>query len=879
MRLILSSALLLAIINPAIAQISGTVIQEATHSPLSQASLVLSGKGTSIILKSKTDRNGNFQFSMPTPGAYQLSITFLGYIPKTLTIYIKPEQTRFIEDTITLTTVPLKLRQVDVRASKPLAVMRGDTLEYNALDFNTYEKASLYNLLQKIPGLTIDIDGKFYYQGIALQELYIDGRPAFQNAQDGSSDPKIISRLLLASVVDKVQIIDKTPTIGINAPKGQKILNITINSESKKGLNGELGAGYGTGSSYKAAMNAARFRDHLQLMGRAAVSNLSSLTSPGTSDESMDLNTRFPGVTTDRRIALNAGFDAGSKAKFNFSFSQLERDNSLTERGERENFLPDSSSFYNTFSKRSSHITTTSFNTNFSYHFKNKGVLNIRADLFLTQVQNRNSNSYSTLAGSQKDTINTGHLYNNIYFDDKRSFVFADYSIPIKTDGAFRVSLNADFSNNTSRQYNQSLTFLPRQMESDTIDRLITPGTRKGTIDLSTMLFIPLGKGFRFQVTYNLNISNLRNNQLTMDFNDPVGKYELVDTSLSFLFLNKSVTQMANISIGYHKGKFNAGIGGTFNNNELHSSGSSSNYFITQRNSYVSPLFEASWNFSSFSVLRMDFSLSPAFPVIDRLVPVLMAQNPLQIQLGNPDLKPGFSRRLSLNYNFLSTTGISFSVGTFATFEHNAVSTSVTIDSLGKQTTQAINVSGTRSFTPVLNFGKRWQKSGISFSYQGFGDLRRSISYLNGISNISHTIFLNQDISLSWTYKSLLEISTNIQLNYRGNKYELQNNAYFDFLDQKIFMKVLVFLPRGLQVGTAALYDKNSGLDQSASLMNAWISKQVGKNKNWLVKLYGFDLLGQNKMQMANITPTLIDRTIGNSQGQYFLASVTRYFK
>jgi len=889
MRFVLFSALLWGVACPAFSQISGIVVDWKTRKPVIQAQLYLDD-GVYRTREEVTDSLGQFVFTWPASTAYELTLKHIGYEDKKIFFKV-PQSYKIHLDTIYMFPVPTLLQKVGlanktidlppviVKAFKPTISLRGDTLEFNAANFHTTENASILNLFQKLPGLSMDVDGNFYFQGVPIHELYIDGRPVFQNANDEIVDFKMISRLLPASIVDKVQVTSKKQMTGIRPPDPVKIINITTKAKIRKRINGEVGAGYATQNGYKVAATASRFADHSQLMATSTFDNVSSMTPPSSTDESMDMNTRFPGTTRDGKVALSAGFDAGKKAKFNFTYTRMEREGDLQEQQLRQNFLPDSSYFYKALSRKKNYIRTGMLGSNFKYNFNEKNTLSFRADFFQTQSDISSGNQYYTFPGNKPDTLSFGNFSNQDHRDNQRLFLNTEYNHQFISGGELRLNINYDFDHTNSRQHNYSMNFIPGAPLQDTINQMIRPVSSNYNLAFGVQLFKPVGKQFYFQLAYNYYSSHIGNNQLTCNFNQPTGKYELVDTSLTYRFHNRSLQQTFNASLNYHLGKFSASMGATYGLNSFESSGTFSTFNISQQYHFLSPVLNMSWTFTPMSNLRADLSTSPLMPINDYLLPVISLQNPLLVQLGNPAVKPGYSRRLSLDYFFSDTTGTTFSVGGFANFEYNSVSTSVYTDSVGRQISKPINVDGTRSLSPTLSFGKRFSKIGLTLNYRAFADLRRTLSLTEGLKNINHSFFLNHDLTLSWNYKKWLELSAAAQLNLRGNKYSLQNDAFYNFTNNRIFLKAAVFLPAGLEVGTAGMYTRNSGVPGSMTLVNGWISKLLFKEKKWLIKCYGFDLLNQSKTQMAVATPNFVDRTQSNSQEQYFMCSLTRYFK
>jgi len=875
MRFVIWSVLIFGANKMAIAQISGKVVDQQSRKPLNQANVSLIRDGNSLVLKTGTDGQGIFMFPFPPPGKYQLTISYVGYFSKTIPLKLDSASGKHYLDSIPMVISPLDLAAVQIKGAKPLISIRGDTIQYNAADFQVAEKATLLNLFQKVPGLSIDLNGDFYYEGVPVKELYIDGRPAFQNG----TGPKELSRLLLAGIVDKIQVTSKKNPTSLSGTAGrEKVINVTIKREMKKRLNGQVGAGYGTDKGYNSALNINRFREKSQVIFGFNASNLSTYNAPSVADESTDLNNRFPGSATDRKYILNAGMDISPKAKINISLSHIDKVNKVSQQEYRENFLADSSFFYNNQSEKRSEMHTNIIGLNFNYQFNERNSLSIRNDLFLTKSGIIDNSVYQTLADN-KDSINYGTNFNDFSQENHRSYLVAEFSHQFKKGGAINFSVNFDYERNREEQINASHNVFLITQASDTINQLVKPQLDNLSINVKTQFMKPLGKQFYLQVLYDFRKATIDNRQITLDFDHFEKSYSIENNLFSYRFHNSALTQNLNAGIAFHRGKFNTTVGLAYNSNEFDNTGDSPGFNISQSNSYLAPAVNLTLNFTPLSYIRADFSGSPLMPVSDMLIPVLSTQNQLYIRLGNPDLKAGYSRRFSLDYTYRSKTGLNVTAGANMNFESNSISTDVYTDSIGRQVSKPINVNGTRSFSPTLSLGKRFDKIGLTLNYRSFCDFRNAVSFLNATENFTRSIMVTNDLTVSWMYNKLFELTLNAQINYRGSKYSIQNNSLYGFYDQRTFLKLVGFLPAGIEVAGAAMYIRNSGLNQPYVLLNAWVSKLFGHDKNWLVKCYGFDLLKQNKSQLAYVTPTFSSRMQSNSQGNYFLFSMTRYFK
>nr|WP_294793429.1 hypothetical protein [uncultured Mucilaginibacter sp.] len=87
-----------------------------------------------------------------------------------------------------------------IQGSNAVIARRTDTLVYKASAYVIQPNDKLDDLLKRLPGITIDNQGKMYAQGEKLQRLLLDGEEFF------SDDPVSAAHVLRADKVDKVMI-------------------------------------------------------------------------------------------------------------------------------------------------------------------------------------------------------------------------------------------------------------------------------------------------------------------------------------------------------------------------------------------------------------------------------------------------------------------------------------------------------------------------------------------------------------------------------------------------------------------------------------------------------------------------------------------------
>src|SRR5690606_29794947 len=137
------------------------------------------------------------------PGQYRLQINYLGYQSTVVRIAI-PVESNPKPLTIQLLPEYRSLDEVAVIAASPVAVLKGDTTEFDAAAFSTEPYADADALVMQIPGVEIDDEGRVKAQGEDVQRIIVDGKEFF------STDPRIALKTLPADIIAKIRSEEHT---------------------------------------------------------------------------------------------------------------------------------------------------------------------------------------------------------------------------------------------------------------------------------------------------------------------------------------------------------------------------------------------------------------------------------------------------------------------------------------------------------------------------------------------------------------------------------------------------------------------------------------------------------------------------------------------
>lgn len=143
--------------------ISGTVIDEVDKTKLTNATVMLLQAKDSILVDfTRANQDGGFKLQNPDSTDYLLIISY----PKFGDYFQRIEQGSgdLALGQIQLQSAANLIEEVLVTGKIPV-VVKGDTVEYDAGSFVTEKNAKVEDLLQVLPGISVDANGEITAQG------------------------------------------------------------------------------------------------------------------------------------------------------------------------------------------------------------------------------------------------------------------------------------------------------------------------------------------------------------------------------------------------------------------------------------------------------------------------------------------------------------------------------------------------------------------------------------------------------------------------------------------------------------------------------------------------------------------------------------------
>lgn len=218
--------------------ISGVVQDKTGAVPLEYATITLTNVAPpNEVTGGITDFDGKFSFLAPA-GVYDIKIEFISFEPYEL------KAQKLFKDTslgkVGLEISAATLEEVTVIAEKTTVEYKLDKQIYNVGKDLTVSGASVSDVLDNVPSVSVDVEGNVALRGNDDVRILINGKPSGLIGLSGTE----ALRQLPAESIERVEIIT-SPSARYDAEGSAGIINIILRRSKLQGLNGAVTANIG----------------------------------------------------------------------------------------------------------------------------------------------------------------------------------------------------------------------------------------------------------------------------------------------------------------------------------------------------------------------------------------------------------------------------------------------------------------------------------------------------------------------------------------------------------------------------------------------------------------------------------------------------------
>ncbi|MEO7175104.1 MAG: TonB-dependent receptor [Saprospiraceae bacterium] len=888
--------------------ISGTIKDKQNAGALLGVNVVVHPVANpSLSFGSSSDQFGNFSFTVPSPGTYEVEATYIGYKPfkKTITV----ETIALQMGTISMEEDAILLKDLEVEGVSSRGEQRGDTTQYNASAFKVNKDANAEDLVGKMPGIQVE-NGTVKSQGENVKRVLVDGKPFY------GDDATIALKNLPAESIDKIQVFDKmseqSQFTGFDDGNAEKTINIV----TKPGFNGakfgKVYAGYGTDDRYQAGVNENYFKDDRKIGIIAQTNNINQQNFSqedlvGISGSTGGQGGRGPGgggrpgggrpggggdsgnflvgnqngISTTHSIGLNYSDKIGEKLKISGSYFFNYSSNSNDKLLNRQYIAAqDSGLHYQETNLQSSKNQNHRINLRLEYTIDSSNSI-----IFTPRISFQDNNQNTSLTGI--NDIGAGQLINKTQNQSEANNKAYTISSSLlyqhkfkKTGRSVSLDLNGNISNREGDGALNTLTeYLDPPQAPISFDQVNNSTTKSWSGSGNLSYTEPIGKISQIQLNYNPSYNHSKSEKYTYNYNASDALYSDLDSLLSNTFTNDYAVQKGGLTYRIRGKKFNANAGINAQEATLMNEQSFPTQLVFER-SFKSwlPNAQFTYNFSKTSNLRFNYRTNTNAPSINQLQRVVDNTNPLQLSIGNPDLEQSYGQNIFLRFN-RSNPATGRTLFTFFGFSYtnqyigNSTFIANTDTVLpngsmllrGAQISQPVNLDGNVSFRTYLTYGLPIKAIKCNLNLNTGFNFARLPGLINGETNLSNTTNISQGMTLG----SNISEKVDFTLNYTGNfsivKNSIQASSNNDYFNQTIglrfnwqFFKKWIFasdVSNTLYTGLSETYN------QQYTLWNASIGRKFGKAEKLDIRIAVFDLLNQNKSINRTVNEIYIDDT------------------
>lgn len=251
---------------------------------------------------------------------------------------------------------------------------------------------------------------------------------------------------------------------------------------------------------------------------------------------------------------------------------------------------------------------------------------------------------------------------------------------------------------------------------------------------------------------------------------------------------------------------------------------------------------------ASYSI---EYRTDTDIPSIPELQPVVDRTDPLNIIIGNPELRPTYRHDINLryrNFNYDIRSGFSSWLN-FNFIEKNVVSVTTIDDDLVRET-RFTNIDGSMGANVGVSYNKRYKKENeeLRFRVRLSGSYDKNIGFTNA-TRLSLNNFFNPNLRFTYLIDEVLDVNSVYELSYRSSVYDINADRNQNFTNHRAGLDLTTYWPDNLILANDISYryleNIAPGLQYSTILWNLSLGYQFFED-DATVRLKVYDMLDQN---------------------------------
>ena len=898
--------------------IRGTVFENDKLQPMEGAAVKLYNERDSMVAGAATKQNGQFILPAIPAATYTLQVSFMGFKTQKFKLTLPQKSGNYKVADVMMREDATLMAETVVEGKLPEMTVIDDTVAYNADAFKLPEGSMVEDLVKKLPGIVQDENGNFTFNGKNISQILVDGKEFFGNNRN------LVLQNLPAEIVDKVKAYDRKSDMaritGIDDGNERTVLDLQIKKDRKKGLFGRADGAYGTHDRYSGNLNVNSFR------GDQKFSFVGSAN-----------NTQGNGLSDRQRLGTTMNWE-NKKVELNGSLNGDFTQSSSASQSNSQNFELKNSAYSASQNHSNSH--NGSFEFQYKVEWKPDSTWNI---LFRPEFSfGRNSGSggnesatwnddpfqfsptpladYATLAKQ----IGVNHRLGDNWNASKNINASASLQINkrLKKPGR-NVTLNVGGgygdSDSQGNSYSQTDYYLLQALSGEDSIYHKVQYNRGANYNYNFKASINYREPIAYQTFLQLSYSyryNFRDNDRDVrsifdPYNDLLGvnqynyddfyysDYAVQDKQQCSYTKNIGQNHNLRLQLRINRTKYRLTIGGNMQPQISKVDYQKGRIDTLLRRTVInaSPVVNFQYRFSRQEQLEFRYNADTGWPNITDMIPdTLSDANPLNIRIGNAELKPSFTQNIQFEYrrtviDYQRTNAVTLQ---FHTTRNSTTNRTEYNEVTGGRVSMPVNVNGNwnaradYNFNTAIDKNKHWRfdmNTSLRTS-KNIGYLYRSKDKMT-VENITRSGNFEQRARFTfrqnWESGWQVEANANGRFSYNLNRSNNATASNLDHYDFRYGGSFNLTLPWGMTISSDIEQQSRRGYSDAAMntnhlLWNASISQRFLPYKQLTISLRAVDILDERDDVNRNVSAVSRTDTKSEMVRSYVLLSANWRF-
>ncbi len=746
-------------------------VTDAKNQPIQFATATLTNSATKEFIKGQVcNEKGEFVIEKVNPGEYMLTVSMVGYSKnEPEKVVIDGKKNNVIERNIVLNETAHQLSGVEVVSKKKFIEQSVDKMIINPEASITAASENVYEILKKLPGVTIDNNENISMKGKQGVKVLIDEKPTYVSADQLAS----MLKSMQGKNVERIEIIEN-PSARYDAEGNSGIINIKTKHNKAPGFNGNVNGGMSIASriGWNGGLDLNMNYGKVNVYGNYSIYNWAG-------HNGMDASRRFTSTDLEGAYQLikNDGDYNGHAHNYKIGADYFIKKNhvvSVMFRGDNgENKMDEKS--------------TTSFTDRY---------LHVDSSLVTTSNSNNRWSSQTYNANYKWDIDTTGQSLT-------ADFDYAHFSFrsPNTQNGVYYNNAGADLNHDITVNTNQ--------------------GNGINIYTAKVDYVLPISKTLNFESGAKASFVNTNSN---IDMTGYLAQNDnfIYQENIQAAYVNgRAQLKKTTLQLGLRLENTNS-TGNSVTTNTINSN----SYLKFFPSLFVQQTLNADNN------INFNYSYRIGRPSYHMLNPFKWMVDPYTYNVGNPNLKPQFTHSASIGHNYkgalITSIGYNYTTDLFTEIIRQDDASKTVYQTMENLSSSLdLNLSETFQFQPT----KWWRLNGtltgmykkINFDSSGNSNIK-SWSYSGNMTN-NFTLPWKLEAELSGNYSSHQLIS-NIIIRPR---YTIDFGIQRKILKDKGMIKLAV--NDIFNTGTGSAYAKYGNVD--IDVQNKWDSRRVNLSFNY----------------------------------------------